>query len=249
MTDDSFYYGQLGRDWWLQTAQTIGANERHAKFAAAKHRGETDTSAATGAGFGGVSDASVRSEGYRLARSNKVNQLLALAVAESGSGYDGTVTRQEARQILTMLARGSDPAQRIKAIEMVLKMDQQEADQRQRVKDEERLDPHAMDRDLICGIPMSGVGAMIVCALRFNKTGAAAGMRDLQTSNFSKKSRRFSLKKRRKIGRAGGWRKLDCELLEENGLSDFEPEVRPLPAIGPVCELLEETGLRIAGGN
>jgi hypothetical protein len=170
--DDDFDYGQLGRDWWLQTAQTIGASERHAKFAAAKHRGETNTSAARGAGFGGGSEASVRSEGYRLARSNKVNQLLALAVAETGSGYDGTVTRQEARQILTTLARGSDPAQRIKAIETILKLDQQEQDARQRVEDEERLDPHAMDRDLICGIPLSGVGAMIVCAFRFNKDRA-----------------------------------------------------------------------------
>jgi hypothetical protein len=65
----------------------------------------------------------MRTEGYRLSRTNKINQLLALAAAEAGGGYDGTLSPTEARQILTSLARGSDPLVRIKAIESLGKLD------------------------------------------------------------------------------------------------------------------------------
>src|SRR5437588_206939 len=99
--ENGFDYGELSRDWWVETAKQCGASEKHAKFAAAKHRGATNTDAARSAGFGRGSEASVRSEGYRLARSNKIMQLLALAAAEAGGGYDGTLTRGESNQILT----------------------------------------------------------------------------------------------------------------------------------------------------
>lgn len=139
--EQDFDWGELGRDWWLKTATEIGASERHAKFAAAKHRGETNTNAARSAGFGGGSEASVRSEGYRLFRSNKVNQLLALASAESGGkGYDGTVTTAEARQILSQLARGSDPQVRIKAIESLNKIESVEREDLSAKRNAEWLD-------------------------------------------------------------------------------------------------------------
>ena len=123
---NSFDWGELGFDWWSKTAAGVGASERHAKFAAVKHRGGSNTEAARLSGFGGGSEGSVRSEGYRLFRSNKIMQLLALASAEAGSGYDGTLTATESRQILTHLARGSDPAIRIKAIESLAKIEQSE---------------------------------------------------------------------------------------------------------------------------
>jgi hypothetical protein len=123
---NSFDWGELGYDWWIKTAAGVGATERHARFAAVKHRGGSNTEAARLSGFGGGSDGSVRSEGYRLFRSNKIMQLLALASAEAGSGYDGTLTSAESRQILTHLARGSDPAIRIKAIESLAKIEQSE---------------------------------------------------------------------------------------------------------------------------
>lgn len=123
MDKDIFDWGQLPSDWWLQTAQEIGADERHAKFAAAKFRNCSNTEAARLAGYGTGGAESTRSEGYRVSRSNKVTQLLALAAAEAGGGYDGTLTQQEARGILTAMARGSDPAIRIKSIEMLSKME------------------------------------------------------------------------------------------------------------------------------
>jgi hypothetical protein len=126
MENDTFDWGQLPSDWWLQTAKEIGADERHAKFAAAKHRGCSNTEAARLAGYGTGGAESTRSEGYRVSRSNKVNQLLALAAAEAGGGYDGSLTKQEARGILTAMARGSDPAIKIKAIELLAKMDRED---------------------------------------------------------------------------------------------------------------------------
>ena len=127
MAQDDFDWGELGRDWWVETATTCGATEKHARFAAAKHRGASNAAAARSAGFGAGNDASARSEGYRLARSNRIMSLLALAAAKAGGGYDGTLTRSESRQILTGLARGSDPALRIKAIESLNKLDADES--------------------------------------------------------------------------------------------------------------------------
>jgi hypothetical protein len=125
MENDIFDWGQLPSDWWLQTAKEIGADERHAKFAAAKHRGCSNTEAARLSGYGTGGAESTRSEGYRVSRSNKVTQLLALAAAEAGGGYDGSLTRQEAKHILTAMARGSDPQVRIKSIELLGKIDEQ----------------------------------------------------------------------------------------------------------------------------
>ncbi len=126
MENDTFDWGQLPAEWWLETSKQIGADERHAKFAAAKFRNCSNTEAARLSGFGTGGAESTRSEGYRVSRSNKVTQLLALAAAEAGGGYDGTLTKQEARSILTAMARGSDPQVRIKSIELLAKMEQAE---------------------------------------------------------------------------------------------------------------------------
>jgi hypothetical protein len=162
-----FDYGELGRDWWLKTAAQVGASERHAKFAAAKHRGCTNTEAARVAGFGVGSESSTRSEGYRLLRSNRVNQLLALATVESGSGYDGTVSRQESKQILTSLARGSDPAIRIKSIELLSKMEREE------VAASRPEEPSLAESlwGMINALPESGIGAALALGAFFNSTG------------------------------------------------------------------------------
>ncbi|HXX50935.1 MAG TPA: hypothetical protein VEI98_06570 [Xanthobacteraceae bacterium] len=122
MSED-FDWGELGSDWWLTTSREIGANTKQAMFACAKHRGASNTEAARQSGYGSGSEAAVRAEGYRVFRSNTVQQLLSLAVAEAGGGYGGDITDAEARQILAKLARGSDPQVKIKALESLAKMD------------------------------------------------------------------------------------------------------------------------------
>jgi hypothetical protein len=118
-----FDWSPLGEGRWQELGKDCGATERQLKFAAARFRGCSNAESARQAGYGsGASDANVRSTGYRLSRSNIIVKLLALAAADS-SGFDGGVTRQEARQILSRLARGSDPSVRIRAIEQLSKMD------------------------------------------------------------------------------------------------------------------------------
>jgi hypothetical protein len=164
MTADTFDYGSIPYETWKEFAATVGADERALKFAAAKFRGCTNTQAARESGFGVGSETSTRSEGYRVARSNKVNQLLALAAAEAGGGYDGSLTKQESRSILTAMARGSDPQVRIKSIELLNKLEQQEA--AANVQPEESLEQTLAA--LICSVPESGVGAFLSLSAFFS---------------------------------------------------------------------------------
>ena len=58
MEQDNFDWGELPREWWVETALQCGATEKHARFAAAKHRGATNTDAARSAAYGTGSEAS-----------------------------------------------------------------------------------------------------------------------------------------------------------------------------------------------
>jgi hypothetical protein len=119
-----FDWGPLGEAWWLETAEQLGASALQTKFACAKHRGCSNTEAARQAGYKADGDG-IRSAGYRAMRSNLVERLLAFAAGEDG-GYGGEVDRDEAKRILSSLARGSDPRVRISAVEQINKMDAQE---------------------------------------------------------------------------------------------------------------------------
>src|SRR6185369_1641011 len=121
---DTFDYGTLGEVWWLQTGQQLGANVKQIRFAAAKYRGCSNTQAYREAGYEAANEGGYRTGGYRLARANIIERLLAFAAGDGGEGYDGSVDRAEARRILSSLARGSDPSVRIRAIEQLGKMDE-----------------------------------------------------------------------------------------------------------------------------
>jgi hypothetical protein len=165
--DEAFDWGELSREWWLETAATCGASERHAMFAAAKHRGAANAAAARAAGFGAGNDASARSEGYRLARSNRIMSLLALAVAKAGGGCGGLLTPEESRRILTGLARGSDPALKIKAIESLNKLDKDERAERSR--DDGATDVAGIVRQILAD--MGSEGALSAAELWYFASG------------------------------------------------------------------------------
>jgi hypothetical protein len=111
------------------------------------------------AGYGaGGNPGSVRSEGYRLYRSNKVTQLLSLAAAEAGGGIDGCVQPQEAKQILSHLARGSDPSVRIKALEAISKMHDRE---QELVRNQPQETLEQTLGHIIVAVPYQGIGAFL----------------------------------------------------------------------------------------
>ena len=137
---DPFDWGPLGEAWWLETAAQLGASDLQTKFACAKHRGCSNTEAARQAGYEADSDG-MRSAGYRAMRSNSVERLLAFAASEGG-GYGGEVDRDEAKRILSSLARGSDPRVRISAVEQLNKM--AEADRQQQDAEDEPTPKEAL---------------------------------------------------------------------------------------------------------
>lgn len=120
---DGFDWGKLGREWWVEQQKTVGADDRLLRFAVARHRGCSQTQAARESGYNDDGCGGIRQHGYRAARTHRVMVLLELAALEQRGGYDGTVTPQEHRRILTNLARGSDPSIKIRALEALAKFD------------------------------------------------------------------------------------------------------------------------------
>lgn len=126
-TTEDFDWTPLGSGFWLEAQKTCGASDAQMKFACARHRGMTATGAARAAGYAG-DDNTLRQAGHRAAKSNAVMNMMALAQAVVHGGDDGTVGTAEARRILSRLARGSDPAVKIRALECLSRMDREEWD-------------------------------------------------------------------------------------------------------------------------
>ena len=126
-------WGELGESWWREAGANCHATEQQIIFALHRHQGMTASGCARAAGYSG-DDATIRQAGHRAAHSTAVMGLLSMAKAETGKGPDGNVTMDEAKQILSRLARGSDPNVRIKAIESLAKIekDERELQARQR---------------------------------------------------------------------------------------------------------------------
>ena len=159
-TKDDFNWGQLGPAWWADVGKQLGASDRQLRFAACKHRGCSNTQAAKEAGYTSSDPAGLRSTGYRLARSNITERLLALAVAESnGEGYDGSVDAAESKRILSSLARGSDPSIRIRACEALAKMDERRHELGE-ARDQDGMVEDRLIRDLL---QTPGGAAAAVC--------------------------------------------------------------------------------------
>jgi hypothetical protein len=107
----------------------------------------TATGAARAAGYKDDGGDLIRQTGYRCVRSTAVVNMLAMAQAETGQGDEGVVKSGEAKRILSRLARGSDPAVRIRAIEALAK---QEAVEREVAADRARNPdtPESLLKDL-----------------------------------------------------------------------------------------------------
>jgi hypothetical protein len=92
----------------------------------------------------------MRQAGSRADRSAAVQELLAYAHAETGTGSDGVVKTGEAKRILSRIARKGDNNARIKALESLAKIDRDELAATQQ---EYADDPAETARAIICALP------------------------------------------------------------------------------------------------
>jgi hypothetical protein len=118
-------WGELGEEWWREAGTACHASEQQIIFALHRSKGMTATASARAAKYAG-DDTTIRQAGHRASHSTAVCGLLSMAKAETGQGPDGNVTMTEAKQILSRLARGSDPNVRIKSIETLAKIEREE---------------------------------------------------------------------------------------------------------------------------
>lgn len=138
---DEEFWKPFGEQWWRDSAATVGATNQQTIFACAKYASATNTGAARLAGYKDTGDETtgIRQIAYRVYRSNAVQNLLALAAAEGNGGRDGTVDRQEAKRLLSKLIRGPDPSIRIRGIEALNRLEENEAAERK--AGDEECDP------------------------------------------------------------------------------------------------------------
>jgi hypothetical protein len=124
-TFSEFDWSPLGEGWWLEAQKTCNATDLQVRFCCARTRGMTASGAAKAAGYTGDAT-TIRQAGSRAAKSTAVMNMAALAAAEGRGGDDGTVGPAEARRILSRLARGSDPSVRIRAVELLAKLERED---------------------------------------------------------------------------------------------------------------------------
>ena len=90
-------------------------SEMQLRFAVGRHDGLTAVDAARRAGYSGDGE-QIRGAGSRALKSTSVQELLAYAFAETGTGDDGVIKGPEARRILSRIGRTGDNSARIKAL-------------------------------------------------------------------------------------------------------------------------------------
>jgi hypothetical protein len=122
---DHINFGELGRDWWFSSGQTVQATTQQIVFAACRAQGMTMTGSAKAALYSG-DETTIRQAGHRAAHSTAVCALLSLHAAETGHGPDGNVDMAEAKAILSRLCRNAEPLTRIRAIETLAKISRDE---------------------------------------------------------------------------------------------------------------------------
>jgi hypothetical protein len=122
---DSFDWGSRGEQFYRDLAKSAGVrSELCLRFFVAKLDSCSNTEAARRAGAGG----NPANSGYRLSRSRDLERLYATMTAETGTEV-GLVDRAESKRILSAMVRSSDPSVKIRAVELLSKLEQQDREQ------------------------------------------------------------------------------------------------------------------------
>jgi hypothetical protein len=137
VTDDTFDWVPLGKDWWMENSEAVHATANQAKFACARHMGCTRTKAAELAGYAAGDDQALRTAGSRADDTKAVQDLLTMASAASVVDTDDPYTVAEARKKIGRMVKTSlDPGVVIKGTELLSKLDQVDRDRGQTPEDD-----------------------------------------------------------------------------------------------------------------
>jgi hypothetical protein len=125
--DLDFDFSPLGESFWRSAAEscTHKPSELQLRMACCLQAGHNLSDSAAKAGYEGDANA-IRVAGHRASKSTAVCELLSYAHAQTGKGDDGIVSGQEARRILSRIARKGNNNERIKALEALARIDQAE---------------------------------------------------------------------------------------------------------------------------
>lgn len=128
-TDQIPWGDHLGEAWWRAAGEQIKASEQQVKLAACLFAGTTKTAAARLAGYSSDEERA-RKSGSEAAKTTRVTTLLALATAEVRSrnlpsAPKTMMSRDEALEKLTDIARGADKSLALRAIEAIGKNEAQ----------------------------------------------------------------------------------------------------------------------------
>src|SRR5262249_16849791 len=129
--DDTYNWAPLGRSFWARAALETGPTPLQCRFAVAKTRGRNHSAAAREAGVARAA----KSIGHALSVNPKVVAMLAMAATAGrvrpskleDARPNGELTGTEAKSILTDIARASDPVLKIRAVEALQKIIDQES--------------------------------------------------------------------------------------------------------------------------
>jgi hypothetical protein len=164
-TNGAFDWGSLGEARWRELGESAGASELQIKFACARFGGATATGAARLAGYSGSNDA-LRRAGYSAVRSTAVQNLLELAAINAPG--DAKISDREIDAKLAKLVRSPDAGVSLKAMELHAKRER-ERKAELASQEETEVDPDVVDADLICAIPVGGIGAAICLGFHYNR--------------------------------------------------------------------------------
>ena len=168
MTNTDFDWLELGEKFWRDAAESCQhkPSEEQLRFACLRWSGMNMSDSAVAAGYSCPDDESARQQGSRADKTTAVSELLAYAHAETGKGSDGLVDGQEARRILSRIARRGNNNERIKSLEALAKIDLAEA---AIPKPETSLEEDLAG--IICLLPKDAAGAVIAMEAFFNGAG------------------------------------------------------------------------------
>ena len=123
-----FEWPSPGESWWRQASSDCRASDTQAKYAALRVNSTPSLEAYRRvAGEEGRGHA-VRQAAHRLERSVAVQNMVGLYRAEIAGANEGTVSAEEARQILSRIARNGDPSVSVRALETLARLDDKAAE-------------------------------------------------------------------------------------------------------------------------